>query len=418
MLNSLDLDSRGRKMAKMGSATKTAVGGLSVLGVASFLFNLPSVPDSASTWKTWLTNPAPAWVIPAAVLLLLAALIWDRRAKPDENEEAVSPKLASELQLLATQRREQVETAKAHAASAEAAKAALETELRDVTEKLTKATEVNEGWKRRLEFVNEQLSQSKGLAEQWSHERNQANEELATIRTQKQEVDEQLADVRRLLKDEGTILRDALDRRREQSRNWCWQARYGMEYPSNIPDRLDDLAGWQSMRGPLEIHIAVCKQAADSAASVLSWILGNLGLHNQTEPAYLALFVDEHVHKPLQVVVALLEESRDDPRAALATFYQRYQSARHAIGYTLPLVPRAVNADGVDEWMATAMSYGEWSQADAALLADIRKLREVSYMKSTMKYLPGGLFMLVPLPIRPSPPSALHSGEQPSAGPA
>jgi hypothetical protein len=385
-------------MAKMGPATKTAVGGLSALGVASFVFNLPSVPESASTWKTWLTNPAPTWVIPAAVLVLLAALIWDRRAKPDENEE----------------RKEAEE--KTDTSSTEAPRAAVETELRDATEKLAKAKEINEGWKKRLELVNEQLSQSKGLAEQWAHERDQANEELATLRTEKQNVDEQLADVRRLLKEEGIILRDALDRCKERSRDWFWQARYGMEYPSKIPDKLDDLAGWQSMRGPLEIHIAVCKQAADSAASVLSWILGNLGLHNQREPAYLALFVDERVHKPLQVVVRLLEESRDDPRAALATFYHRYQSARNAIGYTLPLVPNVVNAAGVDEWMATAMSYREWSEADAALLADIRKLREVSYMKSTMKYLPDGLFILVPLSIRPSPSSAPHSDGEHSTG--
>jgi hypothetical protein len=274
-----------------------------------------------------------------------------------------------------------------------------------------------------LSKAREEVTQQKGLAEQWLAERNRLQEETESWRARLVFVGEELKkaeaerdDLRRLLSKEGTEHGIDLQEAKDQGRNWLWQFHYGVEYPSNIPDKTLDLYTLRSMRTRFDEHIGVCKEAAERTDAILRWVIGNMkDPHHLTAKDHLARFIEEYVQERLLNAFGLLDEDREDSRAPLVAFYARYAPARRWVMQGIPLVIDIDSKQGIDPYWATTISYREWLEADAALLADIKKLKNVRYLDPIMQHLPQELFIYHPIPLRPSAPPSDSRPEAPSA---
>lgn len=173
----------------------------------------------------------------------------------------------------------------------------------------------------------------------------------------------------------------ALIEKEKQLRQWYWRARYDEDYPDNLPDKIDILAGLQLVLPRLDEHIGLAKGAAHNALSVLTRIAERMSQDHEKAEVYLVGFLQDNVLSRLESSVALLEESKKvDPRAALWTFYRRYHLTRHWIANGLRI--------GKMGSLGPIAGFDALLSADGALTADVAKLRYVRHLEPIMQALP------------------------------
>ncbi len=353
---------------------KKALGSLA--GGLLVVWGLLSLPSEIKDKAESLRSTVPAWIL-LSVGLLLIAVIWGSSwwASLSGTKPSPSP-------------------------------AAVESDSKALAA-------INAAWETKLAKARHDVTQAEGLASMYRQERDQLREEakgwserLAFVGEERKRAESDAADVRRELGREATRLSLALQEANDRSRDWCWQARYGVAYPSDIPDKFNDLHTLSAMRPRLDEHIGVCKELAKRTEVILAWIIGNMkNSNNQDAKDWLGRFLEEYVWERFTRATALLEESREDPRAAMVAFYSRYEPARRWIGHGLPLVIK-VEKDGLDPNWGRVFEYQEWLQADSAFMADVKRLKSIMYLQPVMKYLPEGLFQWLPIPLKASAPQS------------